>query len=89
MVCEDITAIKEAELALRDSEELTNQILRSSADCMKVLDLDGRLQYMNDTGQTLLRITDIGTYINKPWGDFWEGDDRDAALAALEAAKGR
>jgi PAS domain S-box-containing protein len=87
IVCEDITAMKEAELALHDSEELTNQILRSSADCMKVLDLDGRLQYMNDTGQTLLNITDIRAYINKPWGDFWEGDDRNAALAALEAAR--
>ena len=87
MVCEDITAMKEAELALHNSEEFTNQILRSSADCMKVLDLDGRLQYMNDTGQALLDITDIGTYINKPWGDFWEGDDRNAALAALEAAR--
>ncbi|MEP7151505.1 MAG: PAS domain S-box protein, partial [Nitrospira sp.] len=87
MVCEDITAMKEAELALHNSEEFTNQILRSSADCMKVLDLDGRLQYMNDTGQTLLTITDISTYINQPWGDFWEGDDRNAALAALEAAR--
>jgi PAS domain S-box-containing protein len=87
MVCEDITAMKEAALALRNSEEFTNQILRSSADCIKVLGLDGRLQYMNDTGQTLLSITDISTYINKPWEDFWEGDDRNAALAALEAAR--
>ena len=87
IVCEDITAMKEAELALHNSEEFTNQILRSSADCMKVLDLDGRLLYMNDTGQTLLNISDIHAYINKPWGNFWEGDDRNAALAALEAAR--
>ena len=54
IVCEDITAIKEAELALHDSEEFKNQILRSSADCIKVLDLEGRLQYMNDAGQTIV-----------------------------------
>jgi PAS domain S-box-containing protein len=87
IVCEDITAIKEAELALHDSEEFKNQILRSSADCIKVLDLEGRLQYMNDAGQTLLQITDLATYVDKPWANLWEGDDRDAALAALEAAK--
>lgn len=87
IVCEDTTAMKEAELALHDSQEFTNQILRSSADCMKVLDLDGRLQYMNDSGQTLLNITDLQAYINRPWADFWEGDDRNAALAALEAAR--
>ena len=87
IVCEDVTAIKETELALHDSKEFTNQILRSSADCIKVLDLEGRLQYMNDAGQTLLQIKDLATYVNRPWRDFWEGDDRDAALAALEAAK--
>ncbi|MBP8153675.1 MAG: PAS domain S-box protein [Nitrospira sp.] len=87
IVCEDITAMKEAEIALHDSEELKNQILRSSADCIKVLDLDGRLQYMNDAGKTLLHIGDLTGYLNKPWADLWEGDDRNAALAALEAAK--
>ncbi|HPV81782.1 MAG TPA: PAS domain-containing protein, partial [Nitrospira sp.] len=87
IVCEDITAIKEAEIALHDSEEFKNQILHSSADCIKVLDLEGRLQYMNDAGKTLLEINDLGMYTDKPWSEFWEGDDRDAALAALEAAK--
>ena len=87
IVCEDITAMKEAEIALHDSEEFKNQILHSSADCIKVLDLEGRLQYMNDAGLTLLEIKDLNTYTNKPWSEFWEGDDRDAALAALEAAK--
>lgn len=87
IVCEDITTIREAELALHDSEEFKNQILHSSADCIEVLDLDGRLQYMNDAGQTLLNIGDVAIYLNKPWVDFWTGDDRDAALAALEAAK--
>ncbi|MBS0171788.1 MAG: PAS domain S-box protein [Nitrospira sp.] len=87
IVSEDISAMKEAEVALHDSEELKNQILRSSADCIKVLDLDGRLQYMNDAGQRLLHIMDFADYAGKPWAEFWEGDDRDAALAALEAAR--
>ena len=73
IVCEDITAIKETELALHDSKEFTNQILRSSADCIKVLDLEGRLQYMNDAGQTLLQIKDLATYVNRPWRVFGKG----------------
>lgn len=87
IVCEDISSMKEAEVALHDSEEFKNQILRSSADCIKVLDLEGKLQYMNDAGKKLLRISDLTSYLNKPWADLWEGDDRNAALAALEAAK--
>ena len=50
IVCEDITVVKEAERALRESEEFKNQILKSSADCIKVLDREGRIQYMNEAG---------------------------------------
>ncbi len=86
VVFRDITERLEAERALHDSEEFTNHILRSSADCITVLDLAGRLQYMNDAGQTLLHIQDLTSCLNQPWADFWERDDRNAALAALEAA---
>ncbi len=87
IVCEDITVVKEAERASRESEEFRNQILRSSADCIKVLDLEGRIQFINDSGQTLLEIRDVSTVMNKSWTDFWEGADREAALASLAAAK--
>jgi PAS domain S-box-containing protein len=87
IVCEDITAVKEAQDALLESEEFKNQILRSSADCIKVLDITGRLQYMNEAGRSLLQIDDFSQFQDRLWTDLWEGDDREAALAALEAAK--
>jgi PAS domain S-box-containing protein len=87
IVCEDVTAVKEAERALRESEDLTKQILRSSADCIKVLDLEGRLLFMNDAGLTLMEIPDLSMVKGKLWTQFWEGDDRAAASAALAAAK--
>jgi PAS domain S-box-containing protein len=87
IVCEDITAVKEAEQALRNSEEFKNQILRSSADCIKVLDLEGRIHYMNEAGLALLELCDPAAIINTSWTDFWQGEDRAAALRALTAAK--
>jgi PAS domain S-box-containing protein len=87
IVCEDITAVKEAQDALLESEEFKNQILRSSADCIKVLDMDGRLQYMNDAGLVLLQIGDFSLFQDRFWADLWEGEDREAALAALAAAR--
>ncbi len=86
IACEDITVVKEAERALRESEEFKNQILKSSADCIKVLDREGRIKYMNEAGQTLLEIRDLATLMNRYWLSFWEGDDRRAASAALSAA---
>ncbi len=87
IVCEDITAVKETEHALRDSEGFKNQILRSSADSIKVLDLEGRIQFMNEAGQALMEISNLPPLINTLWTDFWQGDVRTAALAALAVAR--
>jgi PAS domain S-box-containing protein len=87
IVCEDISAMKDAERAARESEDFTNQILRSSADCIKVLDLEDRIQFMNQAGTALMGITDPSAVTNRLWTDFWEGEDRAAAFAAIAAAK--
>ncbi|MGE0277286.1 MAG: PAS domain S-box protein [Nitrospiraceae bacterium] len=87
IVCEDVSAMKDAERAARESEDFTNQILRSSADCIKVLDLESRIQFMNQAGMELMGITDPTTLTNRLWMDFWEGEDRAAASAAIAAAK--
>jgi formate hydrogenlyase transcriptional activator len=40
---EDITERKRAEEALRDSEQFKSRLIAGSEDCIKVLDLEGRL----------------------------------------------
>ena len=42
---------RKAEEALRKSEEFNRRIIESSNDCINILDLDGRLLFMNDGGQ--------------------------------------
>jgi PAS domain-containing protein len=54
----DITERMQAQAALRESEEFGRSILRSSTDCIKVLDLEGNLLSMQN-GQALLGIDDI------------------------------
>jgi len=73
--------------ALRESEELKARILDSSPDCIKVLDLEGRLLSMNEGGMAALEICDFAAVVNSVWMDFWEGRDRDAAVQAVEAAR--
>ena len=82
----DITARKQAEEALRKSEEFKSRLIASSHDCIKVLDLGGRLVSMNEGGMQALEICDLDSVVNSPWIDFWEGEDREAARAAVEAA---
>ncbi len=67
--------------------ELKTRLLESSQDCLKVLDLDGRLLSMNPGGMKLLEICDLGQFIGSSWIDFWQGADREAAQAAVKAAR--
>jgi PAS domain S-box-containing protein len=83
---QEITARKQAEQALRKSEAFSRSIIKSSSDCIKVLDLEGHLLSMQ-TGQELLGIEDIAPFLNKSWIDFWEGaHDKRAAQAAVASA---
>ena len=73
--------------ALRASEEFKGRLLACSRDCIKVLDLEGRLVYMNEGGMQSLEICDLAPVLNNFWIDFWEGQDREAARAAVDAAR--
>lgn len=82
----DITERKRIAEALRQSEEFKNRMLDSSPDCIKVLNLDGQLLYMNTGGLCLLEIDDIAPYLNAEWLCFWDGDYRQQAEQAFAAA---
>jgi formate hydrogenlyase transcriptional activator len=82
----DITERKQVEEELRKSEELNARLIASSRDCIKVLDIRGRLLSMNEGGMEALEICDLGPFVNSSWIDFWDGDDHEAARAAVELA---
>jgi PAS domain S-box-containing protein len=84
----DIDDRKRAEDALRAQAEFNERLIDSSDDCIKILDLGARLVSMSPNGQKLLRIKDFASVEGAYWIDFWKGDDRVAALAAVEAARG-
>jgi len=74
------------EARLRASEEFNRRILASSADCIKVLDLEGRLEFMNDGGLWIMEVDDFAAVRGMPWPSFWQGDGHRDACAAVEAA---
>jgi len=73
--------------ALRASKEFQSRLIACNRDCLKVLDLEGRLVFMNEGGMQALEICDFGTVVNSSWANFWEGADRDRAQAAVDAAR--
>jgi PAS domain S-box-containing protein len=85
--CTDIDEFKRTEEALRANEEFTRRILDSSGDCIKVLDLDGKLQFMSGGGLRVMEVDDLSAIEGCDWRAFWNGPDKERARAALEAAK--
>lgn len=71
----------------RPSEELQSRYIEGCPDCIKVLDLEGRLLALNAGGKLALEISDFGPVENASWFDFWQGEDRDKAQAAVATAR--
>jgi PAS domain S-box-containing protein len=85
-VVQDITAKVEAERALREREQFSRTIIESSRDCIKTLALDGTLTWISDSGSRVLGVSDARTLVGKPYLEFWGGEERTAAAAALATA---
>ncbi|WP_260983897.1 PAS domain-containing protein [Pseudomonas oryzihabitans] len=62
-------------------------ILAASGDCIKVLDLEGRVAYMNDGGQALMEVSDFNSIKGCPWPNFWQGENHQEARRALQSAR--
>ena len=72
----------------RADTEFMSRVLSSSADCIKVLDLDGNLLFMSEGGQRTMEVSDFNAIRGCPWPDFWKAEGNLQAIAAIEAARG-
>jgi diguanylate cyclase (GGDEF)-like protein/PAS domain S-box-containing protein len=83
----DITDRKRAEEAARAGQALNLSITEASADCIALLDLHGRLTYMNRHGLAAAGAVDFGAVAGRKWAESWPaaGSSLDAALEAARA----
>lgn len=63
------------------------RVLSASEDCIKVIDRDGLLRFMNPSGQRLLEIDDFAAFEGAPYESLWPQEmqavARDAVARAL------
>ncbi len=85
----DVTRTARAVAALRESEEFSRSVLQASGDCMVVLDLDGVVSFVNESGVALLEQNGPETLLGARWVDLWPAEGRAAARQALRKARGR
>jgi diguanylate cyclase (GGDEF)-like protein/PAS domain S-box-containing protein len=90
VVAQETTQHKQAERALEEGEQLYRSILDASADCIKILDLDGRLVLMNSPGVCGLELPCFEQIRGMPWVNLWPPQSRavvEAAVADATAGK--
>lgn len=83
----DVTDLKRADAALRESEAINRSIVEASTDVVKLLDIDGRLMFMNSSGGNALGIDDTALFYGKDWAALWPAAARKAARAAIATAR--
>lgn len=82
----DITETLLHRKQIEANELFNNAILESSPDCIKVLDIQGRLQFMNFNGLSSMEINDFAKYKNKNWSAIWGAHNEHLTSDALNIA---
>jgi PAS domain S-box-containing protein len=72
---------------LAGNDEILRGVLAGCGDCIKILDLDGRLQFMSEGGKRVMEVDDFGKLKGCPWPDFWAGAGNADARTAVEKAR--
>ena len=86
---QDLTSDRQAHAALKESEAINRSILSASADCVKIITLDGRIELLNDPGVEAMELPSLENVIGRPWVDLWPEESRAmVAQAVAEAASG-
>ena len=86
-ILRDRTEQRLAEEKTRQSEAFLRSVLESSGDCIKVLDLEGRIEFMNEGGLRGMEAEDFSAIQGRPWASLWEDNGAAAAEEAMAVAK--
>ncbi|SES23808.1 PAS domain-containing protein [Rhizobium sp. NFR03] len=81
------TELAAADPTLVGNSDLLAAVFEGCADCIKILDLDGHLQFMSDGGKRIMEVDDFSGIKGCPWPDFWAGEGNDVAKAAIASAR--
>lgn len=82
----EVTEIVKARKKIQESEIFNRSVLESSPDCIKIIDKNGMIEFMNDNCLKLLEINNISELKEKFWWNMWEQDDKPMIKKAIKKA---
>ena len=72
---------------LVENADLLRSVLSGCGDCIKILDLEGRLIFMSEGGKRVMEVEDFSALKGCPWPGFWAGEGNAYALSAVASAR--
>ena len=70
-----------------EREDVMRAVLAECGDCIKILDLDGRLQFMSEGAKRVMEVDDFDRLKGCSWPELWTDAGKAQAEAAVEAAR--
>lgn len=67
-------------------DQFNRTIIESSPDCLKILDKDGQLLYMNFNGLCQMEIDDFSEFKYKKWWQLWGSENEELVKNSIESA---
>ena len=68
-------------------DEVARAVLGQCSDCIEVLDLEGRLQFMSDGAKRVMEVDDFSKLKGRSWSDSWIDAGKILAKEAVESAR--
>ncbi|MCY0386712.1 PAS domain-containing protein [Robbsia sp. Bb-Pol-6] len=79
-----------AQTETRDAGLFSSSVLNASHDCIKVMSVQGELEFMNENGLCHMQIDDFSKFDGLPWTSLWPESARaEIETAIAEAVAGR
>jgi PAS domain S-box-containing protein len=74
------------EKKIKASEAFNKTIIESSPDCLKIINVEGKLIYINQNGLCLLELEDETPILNTFWWDLWDEDQKELIKNSISEA---
>ncbi|HZZ56588.1 MAG TPA: PAS domain-containing protein [Opitutaceae bacterium] len=72
--------------AVLAAQEINRRVLNSSADCIQLMGIDGRILFINSPCLALLEIEDSTAWIGRPWAELWPPSAQAHLLQTISTA---
>lgn len=82
----EVTEMVLAGKKVEESETFNRTVLESSPDCLKIIDADGKLLFMNNNGLCAMEIDDFSLFKNEPWWNLWASENQQLVKDAVAKA---